>query len=170
MKGYTFPAEPVHGERGVPHDDNLPGAREYSGYAANGNTFFLFGGFGRGSDGCMSFNSFYVYNDSKQPVGILNDLWKYETATNQWTFLAGNETRNPLPSYVDEGSYSDNSSPGAREAASMAAVDDVIFVFGGEGLHESGYGIHPPSFSHFNRSVERCLEIQRWTMGLVLWH
>jgi hypothetical protein len=45
--------------------------------------------------------------------GGLNDLWKYDPATNQWTWLRGSNQRNQLPVYGSMNVYSSTSQPGA---------------------------------------------------------
>jgi hypothetical protein len=65
------------GSQGVTSPGNKPGARYYGSTwtDASGN-LWLYGGFGRG-------RGFW---------GTLNDLWKYDVASNQWTWMKGNDS------------------------------------------------------------------------------
>lgn len=66
----------VYGQQGVAASSNMPGGRQESvGWAdANGN-LWLFGGEG--------------LDDVGTPDGILNDLWVYNIASKQWTWVMG---------------------------------------------------------------------------------
>jgi hypothetical protein len=66
----------VYGTAGTPAAGNAPGGRQEAvGWAdANGN-LYLFGGEGEDSVGTTG--------------GILNDLWVYNIASNQWTYVMG---------------------------------------------------------------------------------
>src|SRR5690349_17570901 len=76
MKGSNITDQwPVYGNLGSPSSLNTPGARDgaVSWKDASGN-FWLFGGNGY---------------DNSGNYDVLNDLWKYTPATNQWTWIAG---------------------------------------------------------------------------------
>jgi Galactose oxidase, central domain len=76
----------VYGTQGTPSASNAPGGRQEAvGWAdANGN-LWLFGGEGQDSVGTAN--------------GILNDLWEYNIASNQWTFVMGNVMANQTGVY-----------------------------------------------------------------------
>jgi hypothetical protein len=76
----------VYGTKGTAAASNVPGGRqEAAGWAdANGN-LWLFGGEGEDSVGTAN--------------GILNDLWIYNIASNQWTFVMGSTTANQTGEY-----------------------------------------------------------------------
>ena len=100
MKGDSkLPLFPVYGEQGIPAASNKPGARQYSASwtDASGN-LWLFGGGGYGSSGS----------------GYLNDLWKYNTATNEWTWVKGDNTTEQPGVYGTQGIPSATNKPGAR--------------------------------------------------------
>jgi Galactose oxidase, central domain len=69
----------IYGTPGTAASTNMPGGRQESvGWAdANGN-LWLFGGEG--------------LDDVGTPNGILNDLWVYNIASNQWTWVLGAES------------------------------------------------------------------------------
>jgi hypothetical protein len=78
----------VYGTQGTASASNIPGGRQEAvGWAdANGN-LWLFGG--EGEDG----------NSTPTPNGILNDLWMYNIASNQWTWVMGSTTANQTGVY-----------------------------------------------------------------------
>lgn len=76
----------AYGTQGTAAASNIPGGRQEAvGWAdANGN-LWLFGGEGEDSVGTTN--------------GILNDLWVYNIANNQWTFVMGSNTANQTGVY-----------------------------------------------------------------------
>jgi hypothetical protein len=76
----------IYGTQGTAASTNMPGGRqEAAGWAdANGN-LWLFGGEGEDSVGVAN--------------GILNDLWVYNIANNQWTWVTGSNTANQTGAY-----------------------------------------------------------------------
>ncbi|MFN8395339.1 MAG: WG repeat-containing protein [Bacteroidia bacterium] len=77
MKGpQTTNVGGVYGTQGIPAPGNYPGTRSYGAHswADNNGDLWLFGGYGY--DGVGGF-------------GLMNDLWKYDVSTNQWTWMKG---------------------------------------------------------------------------------
>jgi hypothetical protein len=76
----------IYGTQGTAASSNMPGGRqEAAGWAdANGN-LWLFGGEGEDSVGTAN--------------GILNDLWVYNIASQQWTWVTGSSTANQTGTY-----------------------------------------------------------------------
>jgi Galactose oxidase, central domain/Kelch motif len=76
----------IYGSQGVAASSNMPGGRQEAvGWTdANGN-LWLFGGEGEDSTGTAN--------------GILNDLWMYNIAGNQWTWVTGSNTANQTGTY-----------------------------------------------------------------------
>ena len=68
----------VYGMLGVPAPTNMPGARDSAATWTDfkGN-FWMFGGNGY---------------DAATGVGLLNDLWEFNTSTLQWTWVGGSST------------------------------------------------------------------------------
>ncbi len=98
-----------------------PGARYGSAsWTDSAGNFWLFGGYGRDE---ASLNS-----------GFLNDLWKFDTSTSQWTWVSGAKV-------IDEPGNYGTSSPvlGARYAA-VSWVDGSgnLMIFGGYGYDSAG--------------------------------
>src|ERR1017187_2302882 len=66
----------IYGTQGVPAAANKPGGRENAVSWTDGlGNFWLFGGWGYSAAG----------------YGMLNDLWKYDPTTNQWTWINGDK-------------------------------------------------------------------------------
>lgn len=111
----------VYGTKGVAAPDNVPGAR--SGAVAWADTqggLWLFGGAG--------FNA-------AEPTNIeLNDLWRFDTATNQWTWISGSEEGDALGVYGTKGLSDPVNVPGGRHA-SVSWIDSQgrLWLFGGNG-------------------------------------
>ena len=92
-----------YGTRGITAIGNKPGGR-YDGISwkdANGN-FWLMGGFGIGTNG--------TYDN-------LNDLWKYNTNSGQWTWMSGDSVSNQYGVYGQRGVASASNKPGARNGS-----------------------------------------------------
>jgi len=120
----------VYGTQGVTSASSTPGAR---GPAAtwtdsNGN-FWLFGGL----EGWFS---------GSGRVPVLNDLWEFSPATNEWTWVSGSDTANQPGVYGTLGVASASNSPGTRSnAVSWTDSSGHFWLFGGEAIDSSGtYG------------------------------
>ncbi len=108
-----------YGHKGVESPTNKPGSRGYGSnwIDAKGN-FWLFGGYGF---------------DKNRKQGDLNDLWKYNPSTNQWTWVAGSDTVNALALRGELGQEGPNFTPSAKGAASawVDATGTELYLFGG---------------------------------------
>jgi N-acetylneuraminic acid mutarotase len=123
----------VYGTMGVSASGNTPGGRQGAATwtDASGN-FWLFGGGGY---------------DSISSPGILNDLWKFNPSTNQWTWIGGSKT-NPYfnqitLSYGDGqpgvygtlGTPAPGNFPGSRfYASTWIDSSGDLWLFGGQGI------------------------------------
>ncbi|MEO8770610.1 MAG: kelch repeat-containing protein [Ferruginibacter sp.] len=97
-----------------------PGARSESvSWTDKSGNFWLFGGVGYGS------NNYW---------GPLNDLWKYNSSMNEWTWMKGSQQPWGNAVYGTKGVSSANNIPGSRQM-SASWVDAVgnIWLFGGNG-------------------------------------
>jgi N-acetylneuraminic acid mutarotase len=113
-------ARGVYGTQGVPAVGNIPGARSNANATTDpiGN-HYLFGGIGFDGNG---------------DIGSLNDLWKYDPLTSQWTWLSGAASAGNRGSYGTLGVASSINAPGARNAASSwSDALGNLWVFGGFG-------------------------------------
>ena len=99
----------VYGTKGVSAPGNYPGGSEYARMVFDSqNNLWLFGGTGF---------------DSTSAVGSLDDLWKYDTTTNEWTWMAGSGIANSTANTVE---------PKGRSMASMTVdAADNIWLYTG---------------------------------------
>jgi N-acetylneuraminic acid mutarotase len=109
-----------YGTRGVADANNVPGARDFAASTVDSlGNLWLFGGFG---------------TDSAGNNGPLNDLWKYDTQTGNWTWVAGSNLRSQSGVYGDQGVADPSDVPGARYYSTMwVDAANNIWLFGGFG-------------------------------------
>lgn len=106
----------VYGTQNIPAPSNVPGARYMasSGIDPSGR-LWLFGG----------------YEGTR---GVLNDLWKFDPATLQWTWVSGSDSAAQPGSYGTKYLPDPSNIPGARlEPAIWFDADGVLWLFGGDG-------------------------------------
>jgi N-acetylneuraminic acid mutarotase len=122
----------LYGTLGTSAVGNIPGGRGRASYwtDSTGN-FWLFGGIGY---------------DANQNLGELNDLWKFNPATDLWTWVAGSNTvgsNGGQPGvYGTLGMPAAANIPGGRDSAAVwIDKNDNLWLYGGEGFDEQGnYG------------------------------
>lgn len=114
----------IYGSRGVPNVLNTPGARNSATvWTDKKGDLWLFGG-----DGF-----------SAGPIGQLNDLWKYQVASNTWTWVNGPNTSNGYGVYGTLNTFSPANQPGTRYSAKgMVDNDGNLLLFSGYGRGVSG--------------------------------
>lgn len=83
----------AYGVQGIPSPSNVPPGRGESvcAWTDSKNNLWLFGG-----------------------QALLNDLWKYDIAVNQWTWMSGDNTINQNPVYGAKGTPNATNKPGSR--------------------------------------------------------
>ncbi|MGA2071482.1 MAG: hypothetical protein ABSG97_09040 [Sedimentisphaerales bacterium] len=118
----------VYGTKGASGVGNTPGARGYSVSWTNAEStsgyLYLFGGNGYDANGTF---------------GLLNDLWRFNTSSTNWTWLSGSSLINQYGVYGTMGVSSSTNTPGARGwSASWADSNGVLWLFGGYGYGSSG--------------------------------
>ena len=127
--GSNIPDQPgVYGTKGTPSASNLPGGRWAAANATDAAdaNLWIFGGQGI---------------DSAGSTGLLSDLWEYNIASRQWTWVAGPNVINTNGVYGTKGSAT-GGAPGARQAATMwVDASGNVWLFGGFGLDSAGTGI-----------------------------
>jgi hypothetical protein len=113
----------IYGTQGSASTANKPGSRHASVSWTDGSGHvWLFGGFGYAASGS----------------GDLNDLWKYDPATNEWTWVKGDSTGNQPGVYGTQGTASAANKPGARErSVSWKDASGNLWLFGGYGYAAS---------------------------------
>ncbi len=124
-----WPLGGVYGKLGTPASGNLPGSRRYASSWTDGNGhLWLFGGAGY---------------DAKGTRGSLNDLWEFDPAINEWSWMSGGSA---IPSSGGQ--------PGVYGTFKVSAVENVpgsrvnatswtdgignLWLFGGEGYDAGG--------------------------------
>jgi N-acetylneuraminic acid mutarotase len=115
----------VYGTLGTPEAANIPGGRQETlAWIDASGLFWLFGGDG--------FD--YAGNRLK-----LNDLWKFDPATLEWTWIAGGKTGGTSGSYGTQGTGDSTNIPGARYGGtSWVDSAGIVWIFGGYGLDTAG--------------------------------
>lgn len=112
-----------YGTKGTASSSNVPGGRRggLTWTDSNGD-LWLFGGFGVTSSA----------------TGYLNDLWKYDASTGNWTWVSGNSQANGTGVYGTKGTASSTNIPGGRLNA-MGWIDsnDDLWLFGGNGFDKN---------------------------------
>ncbi|MBK7666877.1 MAG: T9SS type A sorting domain-containing protein [Sphingobacteriaceae bacterium] len=113
-----------YGTIGVSAPTNYPGSRQYSvSWADALGNLWLFGGFGF---------------PEVTATGLLNDLWKYNIATNQWTWMKGNKSVNNAGDYGTVGVAASTNYPGGRNmSCSWTDATGKLWLFGGTGIPET---------------------------------
>lgn len=125
MGGSVTPNDPGnYGIQGVASPSNWPCSRGWGfpTWTDKQGNLWLFGG--------------------SSPIGKLNDLWKYDISTNQWTWMHG--LSSPSSNLMYNGSYgskgisSPANVPPPRDETKAAWVDDQgdLWMFGGEAFVE----------------------------------
>jgi len=115
----------VYGVQGVPAAGNTPGGRipGASCSESNGNEW-IFGGFGY---------------DSERAPGPLNDLWRFDSTTQQWTWMSGSTLGYQTGVWGTKGQPSSNNVPASLVGA-VCWIDGAgsFWLFGGRGLNSTG--------------------------------
>lgn len=108
----------VYGKKGVPDVANKPRSRQGAvSWTDNANNVWIFGG---------SSNTLYYGSEH------LNDLWKYNTVTNVWTWMSGDNTANKNGVYGTVGIPDAANKPGSRyDAVSWTDASGKFWLFGG---------------------------------------
>lgn len=113
----------VYGTRGVAASANIPGGREdATTWTDSSGNLWMFGGYGcDGSGNCGV---------------LLDDLWKFDPATSEWTWVSGSQTSteaNPAV-YGTKGVAAATNTPGSRYfAAGWADSSGNLWLYGGAG-------------------------------------
>ena len=115
-------ANGTYGTQGTPSTSNIPGARGIGNAAADPVTgmVWLFGGFGLPATGTTT--------------GQLNDLWRYNPGTGEWTWMKGVNTINSNGTFGSKGVSAASNTPSTRNgSASWLDAQGRFWIFGGFG-------------------------------------
>lgn len=92
-------------------------------------------------------------------LGRLNDLWRFNTTSNRFTWLSGSNVSSSAGVYGTQGVEASNNAPGGRSSMTCAyhARTNSIYVFGGWGYDSA------PSLGTFvhNRFMNSCCNSRR---------
>jgi N-acetylneuraminic acid mutarotase len=114
-----------YGTEGNAAASNSPGARDHAAsWKDSSGDLWLFGGDGYAASGSR---------------GDLNDLWKFDPTTRQWTWVSGGNQVNSAGTYGTEGTFASGNAPAGRDA--VAAFTDKsgnFWLFGGTAANSSG--------------------------------
>ena len=119
----------AYGAQGTPAAANAPGGRQSAAsWTDKSGNFWLFGGFGLDATGT--------------PNGTLNDLWRLDKTTNQWTWVGGSNAANQHGVYGSQGTAAATNMPGSRwRAAAWTDHNGNLWLHGGFGLDTTGTGL-----------------------------
>lgn len=125
MKGNSAPGQnnAVYGTKGVSAPLNTPGSRNELSctWTDDYGNLWMFGGL--------------------RALGniVSNELWKYNPATNEWTWMSGDNTANQPGVYGTKGVASPTNKPGARVVfSSWKDKNGKLWMFGGSGYDKNG--------------------------------
>lgn len=129
MSGYKITNQPsLYSQKGVTTATCMPGPRTNGvSWADTSGNLWMFGGSG---------------NDAGNIYGIVSDLWKYNTSTNQWTWVKGDSIVGKYSSYGTQGVASNANKPAFRDrSAAWTHKNGDLYMFGGLGrdnAHNTG--------------------------------
>ncbi|MHB1935367.1 MAG: Kelch repeat-containing protein [Acidobacteriaceae bacterium] len=134
----------IYGTKGTAAAANVPGGRAGSvSWIDSSNNLWLFGGGGF---------------DSSGQSGVLNDLWEYNSSTQQWTWVSGSNAANSQAVYGTVGVAAAANVPGARGGAiSWTDHSGNFWLFGGVGFDSNG------NLGSFNDLWEFSPSSKEWT-------
>jgi N-acetylneuraminic acid mutarotase len=109
----------TYGSIGVASTSNAPGSRTgASGWIDSKGNLWLYGG-----------------SSNLRITGDLADLWKFNPATSEWTWVAGTDTdgQHQPPVFGTQGTPSDQNTPGGNGYLATSWIDssDNLWLFGG---------------------------------------
>ena len=145
-----FNAPGVYGTEGTPSTSNFPGARQQAvSWTDSSGNLWLFGGLGQDS---------VIASD----VGLLNDLWRFNPSTGQWTWLSGSNTANPTGAYGLQGvAAAANMPPPRYEAVSWTDPSGNLWLFGG--LQKDVFSVLAPGDPLLNDLWQYNPSSNQWT-------
>jgi hypothetical protein len=120
----------VYGAQGVASANNVPPPRDSAvSWTDNSGNLWLFGGEGF---------------TSGSTSGQFNDLWEFNPASKEWTWVSGSNTINASGVYGTQGVASAGNTPGARGGPAYSWVDTSgnLWLFGG-GEHSDVWEFSP---------------------------
>jgi N-acetylneuraminic acid mutarotase len=141
MKGFnTFDQYGVYNTLGSPNPSSLPGCRNgAAAWVDAANQLWLFGGRGWGSSGS---------------VGYLNDLWRYDPSSNQWTWIKGSNLVTQVGTYGTMSVPNAANQPGGRAFPGIWRVaNGTVYMFGGAGHASNTFQAYLSDFWKYEPST-----------------
>ena len=116
----------TYGTLGTPAPANVPGARnEDVSWTDTSGNLWLFGGSG--------------FDSTEVVTSDLNDLWRYNLSSGQWTWMSGSNVGNQKGKYGTLGTPAPANVPGGRlGAVSWTDTSGNLWLFGGVGFDSAG--------------------------------
>lgn len=108
----------TYGTRGVESAANNPGTRTQAVTWVSNGLLYLFGGSGTAS---------------VTGTGYLNDLWRYNPGTNNWTWIKGSNLTYNAGLYGTKGTAGAANAPGSRFSSASWEYQGKLYLFGGVG-------------------------------------
>jgi N-acetylneuraminic acid mutarotase len=135
--GNSSAAPGVYGTLGSPAAANIPGSRSgAAGWTDASGNLWLFAGEG--------------------PEGFFNDLWRFDPATVEWTWMGGSSTTGQPGVYGVLETPAAGIIPGARESAlSWTDKNGDFWLFGGFGIDAAGMDGSLNDLWEFSPSADR---------------
>lgn len=143
----------AYGTLNVPSMQNIPGPRQHSAtWKDSSGNLWLFGGSGIDVNGSS---------------GYLNDLWKFNPATQEWTWMGGaqsvgsvslcsNEGCGQSGVYGTLGTSAAGNVPGGREGpASWTDANGNFWMFGGQGYDSNGTFVYLNDLWQYNPTTNQ---------------
>lgn len=125
--GVNGDAYSVYGAKGVAATANQPGPRSGAAcWVDRAGKLWLFGGAGL---------------DTAATSGLLNDLWKYDPVTYQWTWVAGAKFANGNGVFTPNVTTGEATAPSSRTGAVTWVDGGALWLFGGRGLGAAGTAV-----------------------------
>ena len=131
----------VYGKLGIPDAANVPGGRNSaSSWTDREGNFWLFGGMSSGAVGDPHF-------------GPINDLWRFNPSSKEWTWMGGRNGPNWKGVYGKLGVPSTTNMPGGRyDTMAWADESDNFWIFSGNSTGD--VGDIPNDLWQFNPLIE----------------
>src|SRR5690606_23294292 len=99
----------------------------------------------------------FIVSINNFDFGFLNDLWKYNLTSNEWTWLSGSKFLHQYSVYQQKGEPHPDNVPGSRSGGCLwEDSNGAIWLFGGFGNSLESKGIHYDVYSQLRRFWISC--------------
>ncbi len=121
--GTTRNINGIYGTKRVSAWTNMPGGRDgAAGWCDKQGNFWIFGGIGK-----------YANAPAGTNVWHLNDMWKFDPVSEEWTWVAGSDTADRRSTSGPQGTADTANTPGARRyATTWTDSAGNLWLFGGQ--------------------------------------